>query len=158
MAMIVTHGGLVGGYGLYLRDGKPTFVYNYLALDRFTIAGQQTLSKGKVQLTVDFAYQGGPEERGKGATVTLTANGTKIAEEVGDVARFATAEKLAGSGAITTASVSPTPGQRQQPLNHRRRLETLPGSLIEPAHLAVQALRRARRGRDIQGMLHCHST
>jgi hypothetical protein len=25
--MIVTHGGLEGGYGLYLRDGKPTFVY-----------------------------------------------------------------------------------------------------------------------------------
>jgi hypothetical protein len=29
--MIVTHGGLEGGYGLYLRDGKPTFVYNFLA-------------------------------------------------------------------------------------------------------------------------------
>jgi arylsulfatase A-like enzyme len=78
--MIVTHGGLVGGYGLYLRDGKPTFVYNYLALDRFTIAGQQPLPKGKVQLTVDFVYQGKTEERGKGATVTLTANGVKVAE------------------------------------------------------------------------------
>jgi hypothetical protein len=78
--MIVTHGGLVGGYGLYLRDGKPTFVYNYLALDRFTIAGQQALSKGKAQLKVDFAYQGGPDERGRGATVTLTANGVKLAE------------------------------------------------------------------------------
>ena len=57
--MIVTHGGLVGGYGLYVRDGKPTFVYNYLALERFTFAGQEPLPKGKVQLTVDFAYQGG---------------------------------------------------------------------------------------------------
>jgi arylsulfatase len=26
--MIEAHGGLVGGYGLYMRDGKPTFVYN----------------------------------------------------------------------------------------------------------------------------------
>ena len=57
--MIVTHGGLVGGYGLYVRDGKPTFVYNYLALDRFTMTGQQPLPKGKVQLKVDFAYKGG---------------------------------------------------------------------------------------------------
>ena len=57
--MIVTHGGLVGGYGLYLRDGKPTFVYNYLALERSTFAGQEPLPKGKVKLEVDFAYEGG---------------------------------------------------------------------------------------------------
>jgi hypothetical protein len=48
--MNATHGGLVGGYGLYVRDGKPTFVYNYLALDRFTFAGKEPLPKGKVQL------------------------------------------------------------------------------------------------------------
>jgi len=77
--MIVTHGGMVGGYGLYLRDGKPTFVYNYLDLDRYPVAGQEAL-KGKVKLVVDFAYEGKPGERGKGATVTLTANGNKVAE------------------------------------------------------------------------------
>jgi arylsulfatase len=78
--MIVTHGGLVGGYGLYVRDGKPTFVYNYLALERFTFAGREPLPKGKVQLTVDFAYKGGAEERGKGAAVTMLVNGAKVAE------------------------------------------------------------------------------
>lgn len=36
--MIVTHGGIEGGYGLYLRDGKPTFVYNYLGVERPTFA------------------------------------------------------------------------------------------------------------------------
>src|SRR5262249_43938621 len=30
--MIVTQGGLEGGYGLYIRDGKPTFVYNFLSV------------------------------------------------------------------------------------------------------------------------------
>jgi arylsulfatase len=78
--MIVTHGGLVGGYGLYLRERKPTFVYNYLDLDRYTIAGTEALPRGKVRLVVGFAYDGNPGERGKGATVTLSANGTKIAE------------------------------------------------------------------------------
>jgi arylsulfatase len=78
--MIVTHGGMVGGYGLYLRDGKPTFVYNYLDLDRYTVSGKDPLPKGKVKLVVDFAYDGREGERGKGATVTLSANGTKIAE------------------------------------------------------------------------------
>jgi len=78
--MIITHGGLVGGYGLYVRDGKPTFVYNYLALDRYAIAGQQPLPKGKVQLKVDFAYNGKPGERGQPAAVTMMVNGTKIAQ------------------------------------------------------------------------------
>lgn len=78
--MIVTQGGNVGGYGLYLHDGRPTFVYNYLSLDRTTIAGNQPLPAGKVQLKVDFVYKGGPKELGKAAVVTLTANGNKIAE------------------------------------------------------------------------------
>src|SRR5262245_8543164 len=78
--MVVTHGGMVGGYGLYLRDGKPTFVYNYLDLDRYTVAGTETLPKGKVKLVVDFTYDGKPGERGKGGTVTISANGNKVAE------------------------------------------------------------------------------
>jgi arylsulfatase A-like enzyme len=78
--MIVTQGGIVGGYGLYLRGGKPTFVYNYLSLDRFTFTGKDPLPKGKVQLKVDFVYKGGPKELGKAAAVTLSANGNKIAE------------------------------------------------------------------------------
>src|SRR5262249_41083178 len=49
-------------------------------LDRATLAGKERLPKGKVQLRVDFAYNGGAGERGKGASVTVTANGTKVAE------------------------------------------------------------------------------
>lgn len=78
--MIVTQGGIVGGYGLYLREGKPTFVYNYLALERTVVTGSQPLPAGKVQLKMEFAYQGGPKELGKAAIITLTANGRKIAE------------------------------------------------------------------------------
>ena len=62
--MIVTHGGLEGGYGLYLRDGKPTFVYNFLALDRPTFAAKDPLPKGKTKLVVDFAYDGGGMGKG----------------------------------------------------------------------------------------------
>lgn len=78
--MIVTHGGMPGGYGLYLRGGKPTFVYNYLDLERSTIAGTEALPKGKVKLVVDFAYDGKAGERGKGGTITISANGNKIAD------------------------------------------------------------------------------
>jgi arylsulfatase len=78
--MIATHGGLPGGYGLYVRDGKPAFVYNYLSVDRYTFAGEQALPKGKVQLRVDFAYEGKLGELGKSATVTMSVNGAKVAE------------------------------------------------------------------------------
>jgi arylsulfatase len=76
--MIVTQGGLEGGYGLYLRDGKPTFVYNFLALERPTFAGRAPLPKGKTTIVVDFAYDGGG--LGKGGKLTIQANGTTVAE------------------------------------------------------------------------------
>jgi arylsulfatase len=75
--MIVTHGGLEGGYGLYLREGKPTFVYNFLSVDRTTFAANDPLPQGKTKLVVDFAYDGGG--MGKGGEITMTANGKKIA-------------------------------------------------------------------------------
>ena len=64
--MIVTEGGLQGGFGLYLRDGKPTFVYNFLGVDRPTVAAKDPLPKGKTKLVVSFAYDGGGT--GKGGT------------------------------------------------------------------------------------------
>jgi arylsulfatase len=76
--MIVTEGGIEGGFGLYLRDGKPTFVYNFLGRDRPTFVAKDPLPKGPTKLVVNFAYDGGG--RGKGGTVTMTANGNKIAE------------------------------------------------------------------------------
>jgi arylsulfatase len=77
--MIITHGGLTGGYGIYLREGKAHFVYNFLAIDRTTISSDK-LPQGKVALTMDLVYEGKPGERGKPATVTLHANGKKVGE------------------------------------------------------------------------------
>ena len=76
--MIVTHGGLEGGYGLYLRDGVPTFVYNFLGTERMTFAAKETLPKGKTKLVVDFKYDGGG--MGKGGAITVSANGKPVAE------------------------------------------------------------------------------
>jgi arylsulfatase len=77
--MVITHGGLTGGYGLYLRDGRAHFVYNMLAIDRYTITSER-LPKGKLALKARLAYEGKPGERGKPATVTITANGEKVGE------------------------------------------------------------------------------
>ncbi|WP_428303787.1 arylsulfatase [Lacipirellula sp.] len=83
--MIVTQGGLEGGYGLYLKEGKPTFVYNFLAGDRTALAADEPLPKGKATLVAEFKYDGKPNpqnyaDMGQGGTVTLSVNGKKIAE------------------------------------------------------------------------------
>ncbi len=77
--MVFTQGGLAGGYGLYLRDGKAHFIYNMLAIDRYTITSD-ALPTGKVVLVADIAYDGKPGEFGKSATVTLSANGKQIGQ------------------------------------------------------------------------------
>lgn len=67
--MIVTDGGRFAGYGLYILNGKPVFLYNMLNLERFRWTGKQALSPGKHVLVFDFKYDGpGP---GKGGTGTL---------------------------------------------------------------------------------------
>ncbi len=76
--MIVTHGGITGGYGLYLREGKPTFVYNYLGVERPTVAAKGALPRGKSRVVVDFKYDGGG--LGKGGSITITSAGAMIAE------------------------------------------------------------------------------
>ena len=76
--VIVTEGGATGGYALLVQNGKPTFIYNWLALERYTVASPDPLPKGKSTIRLDFAYDGGG--LGKGGTATLSVNDRKVAE------------------------------------------------------------------------------
>jgi hypothetical protein len=38
---IIAQGGRFGGWGLYVHDGVPTYDYNFLGIERFTVAAQQ---------------------------------------------------------------------------------------------------------------------
>ena len=76
--MIITQGGLFGGWALYLEKGKPTFHYNTVNLYHYTIASPQELAPGKHTLVFDFKYDGGGV--GKGGTGTLSADGKQIAQ------------------------------------------------------------------------------
>ena len=61
-----------------MECGKPKFVYNWLARERYTIEGTEPLPEGKVTLVYDFTYDGGgPHKGGKG---TLTVNGKQVGE------------------------------------------------------------------------------
>jgi arylsulfatase len=75
--IIVTSGGLAGGYGLYLLKGKPVFDYNFLMLGQFRCEGPEVLAPGKHTIVFDFTYDGpGP---GKGGTGVLKVDGGDVA-------------------------------------------------------------------------------
>jgi arylsulfatase len=76
--VILAQGGRFGGWSLYLQDGRPTYTYNWVGLQRYSVAAPQPIAAGKATITLDFAYDGGG--RGKGGTATLSVNGTKVAE------------------------------------------------------------------------------
>jgi arylsulfatase len=85
--MIVTLGGRMGGYGLYLLKGKPVFVYNLLDLKRYRWEGGvgssdflgDALKPGKHTIVFDFKYDGpGP---GKGGTGLLSVDGKQLASQ-----------------------------------------------------------------------------
>jgi len=76
--VIVAEGGVSSGYALYLKDGRPTYTYNYFRREVTTIAAKDPLPAGKSVIELRFAYDGGG--LGKGATVSLVVNG-KIVDE-----------------------------------------------------------------------------
>jgi len=75
---IIVQGGRFGGWALYVLDGVPAYDYNFLGLQRFTVAAQNKLSPGKHTITFDFAYDGGG--LAKGGQGTLYVDGKKVAE------------------------------------------------------------------------------
>jgi arylsulfatase A-like enzyme len=75
---IIVQGGRFGGWALYVKDGKPAYDYNFLGLQRFTIAAKKKLKPGKATIKFDFAYDG--DGLGKGGIGTLYVNDKKVAE------------------------------------------------------------------------------
>ena len=75
---ILSQGGKFGGWSLYMKDGKPAYVYNFLGLNRYMVAAPQALPAGPAKVTLDFAYDGGGA--GKGGKATLYVNGKSVAE------------------------------------------------------------------------------
>jgi arylsulfatase len=65
-------GGLGGGYTLFIKDGYPTFLYNFFESDIMTIKSPKKLPDGLSSVKVNFNYDGGG--LGKGANVELFVN------------------------------------------------------------------------------------
>lgn len=75
--MIITEGGLVGGWAFYVEDGKPVFHYNGAGVVRYRIAAERPLTPGRHTLMFVFSCEGSAGQRGTG---TILADGEPIAQ------------------------------------------------------------------------------
>ena len=76
--VLMADGGIGGGFSLFLKDGKPSYTYNYFHRRITTVAAASALPPGPAKIEVKFDYDGGG--RGKGATVTLYVNDRKAGQ------------------------------------------------------------------------------
>jgi arylsulfatase len=56
--MLLTSGGRFGGYGFYLKNGKPVWLWNMVDLERLKWEGAEALSPGHHKVEFDFVYDG----------------------------------------------------------------------------------------------------
>ncbi len=85
--MILSSGGRFGGYGFYLLDSKPVFLWNLVNLKRIKWEGKEALTPGKHSLVFDFKYDGlgagtlafnNMSGLGRSGTGTLTVDGKLV--------------------------------------------------------------------------------
>ena len=85
--MILTSGGRFAGYGFYLLDSKPVFLWNMLDLQRIRWEGPEALTPGKHTIAFDFKYDGAGTGTlqyndfsgiGRGGTGTLIVDGKEV--------------------------------------------------------------------------------
>lgn len=54
--VIIAQGGAFAGWSLYAKEGKPTYCYNLLGLQRFKVSGNSPIPAGDHQISMEFAY------------------------------------------------------------------------------------------------------
>ena len=74
--VIATQGGQVGGWALYVHEGKLKYCYNFFGIQHFFVAADTPVPAGKHQVRMEFVYDGGG--LAKGGTVTLYYDGKPV--------------------------------------------------------------------------------
>jgi arylsulfatase len=85
--VILAQGGRFAGWSLYMKDGKVSYVHNWVGLERYTVTAPEPLAPGKATIRYAFAYEG--DNPGSGGTGTIFINGEKVAEgNIGNTTPF----------------------------------------------------------------------
>ncbi len=77
-SVLLAQGGHIGGWSFYLKNSKPVFTYNFVALGETRVAAPEALKPGKNAVRVNFDYDGGGI--GKGGTFSILVNGNLAAK------------------------------------------------------------------------------
>jgi arylsulfatase len=66
--VLISQGGIDGGYSFYVQDGKLQYLYNYVARNFYHVESNIAVPEGRHQLRFEFEVTGQPEIlKGKGA-------------------------------------------------------------------------------------------
>ena len=85
--VILAQGGRFAGWSLYMKDGRASYVHNWVGKERYTITAAGPVAPGKATIRYEFAYEG--EAPGGGGTGTIIVNGEKVAEgRIGNTTPF----------------------------------------------------------------------
>ena len=79
--MLVTQGGRFSGYGLYLKDGKPTVTMDLLDIERPKWQSPEALPPGKHTIVFDWKMDPQGPAVARGGTGTLSVNGRQVAQK-----------------------------------------------------------------------------
>jgi arylsulfatase len=117
--VIIAQGGNIGGWTLYVKDGKLKYCYNLLGIHYFYVEAASALPPGDHQVRMEFKYDGGG--LGKGGTASLYVDGKPVGE--GKVAATAAmifaADDGLDIGMDTGSSVSQDYGPRDNEFTGR---------------------------------------
>jgi arylsulfatase len=76
--VILAQGGRFAGWSLYMKDGKVSYVHNWVGLERYTITAPEPLAEGNATIRYEFTIEG--DKPGSGGTGAIFVDGKKVAE------------------------------------------------------------------------------
>jgi arylsulfatase A-like enzyme len=110
--VIVTQGGSVGGWTLYVDEHRLKYCYNFFGIQHFIVTADKPIPAGQHQVRMEFGYDGGG--LAKGGTVTLYYDGEAQGSGRVDITQpmAYSADEACDVGADTGSPASPDYGPK----------------------------------------------
>lgn len=144
--VLISQGGVDGGYSFFVKDGRLRYTYNYLARTMYHIESSVGVPEGRHQLRYEFEVTGAPEIlKGKGAPGLgqLYIDGALV----GQVEMPVTVPLLLGlAGGVTVGADAgaPVTDEYQPPFSFSGKIHSVTvdvsGDLIEDDEAALRAV------------------